>query len=74
MTENSEATYKGYTIRIVPRKEYCSNFALAILNKRNEEIKHIAVAGETEEDALARGREVIDFESAYARERGTDMP
>jgi hypothetical protein len=74
MTDKTEDAYKGYTIRIVPRKEYCSNFALVILNDRNEEIKHIAAAGETEEDALARGREVIDFESAYARERGTDMP
>lgn len=74
MDHQSGTPYKGYTIKIVPRKEYCSNFALIILNARGEEFKHIALAGETESDALARGREVVDFEIAYAREKGTDVP
>ena len=74
MAEHADTEYQGYTIRVVPRKEYCSNFALVILNSQNEEIKHIAAAGETEDDALARGQEAIDFEIAFARERGTELP
>ena len=74
MAEHAEKKYQGYTIRAVPRKEYCSNFALVILNHQNEEIKHIAAAGESEDDALAKGQEVIDFEIAFARERGAELP
>ena len=47
--ENLKHDYKGYTIELTPQGSYCSAFA----------------AGKTEERALSRSRELIDFEEAY---------
>ncbi len=56
--------YKGYSIELTPQGDYCSSFAVDIRDESGRLITHLGVAGNTEERAVERGKEVIDFEMA----------
>jgi len=58
-------TYKGYSIELTPESNYCSAFAIDVRDETGHLLSHVGAAGKTEENAVARGRELIDFEEAY---------
>lgn len=69
MMTSLQREYKGYGIELIPRGEFCSNFAAEIRDASGNKVFSLKTAGDTEERAVARSREVIDFELAYrARE------
>ncbi len=69
MLTNLRHEYKGYSIELTPRREYCSSFAAEVRDPSGNVVSSLKTAGDTEEHAVARGRELIDFELAYkARE------
>lgn len=53
--------YRGWTIRLRPHNEYCSRFAMTLISPDGKE-KHFSAAGDTQDKALARAREVVDME------------
>lgn len=54
--------YKGWTLELQPDKgEYCAVFGLKLTSPGGD-IKHLTTAGNTEDVALARGREIVDAE------------
>jgi hypothetical protein len=57
--------YKGYSIELAPRGDYCSSFAADIRDGSGRVVSHLGVAGNTEERAVSRGKELIDFEMDY---------
>lgn len=57
--------YKGYSIELTPRGDYCATFAADIRDSSGRLVSHLGVAGNSEERAVARGRELIDFELDY---------
>lgn len=61
-----ERDYKGWTIRLTPDGELCSEFAMVLLNPEGEEVKHVKAAGATEARAFERGQEMVDMELAIA--------
>lgn len=65
MPKSLRREYKGYGIELSPRGEYCSNFAAEIRDDSGNLVSSLKTAGDTEERALSRSREVIDFELAY---------
>ena len=64
--ERLTSTYKGYRIELTPGGDYCATFSAAIRSPSGR-VSHLGTAGNTEESALSRGREWIDFEEAYSR-------
>ena len=54
--------YKGFSIELTPQGDYCSSFAADIRDSSGRLISHLGVAGNTEERAVERGRELIDME------------
>ena len=63
--ENLKHDYTGYTIELTPQGSYCSAFAADIRDGQGQLLSHLGAAGKTEERALSRSRELIDFEEAY---------
>ncbi len=59
--------YKGYTIRLHPVGNYCSNFAVEMQDECGNVVRHVPAAGSTEETALARAREMIDIDLELGR-------
>ncbi|OLN27660.1 hypothetical protein DVDV_1996 [Desulfovibrio sp. DV] len=57
--------YKGYRIDLTPRGDYCASFAADISDRSGRLVSHLGVAGNTEDRAVARSRELVDFELAY---------
>jgi len=57
--------YKGYSIELTPRGDYCASFAADIRDGSGRLVSHLGVAGNSEERAVARGKELIDFELDY---------
>jgi len=57
--------YKGYTIELSPRGDYCASFAADIRDESGRLVSHLGVAGNSEERAVSRGEDLIDFELAY---------
>ncbi|MHC1710984.1 MAG: hypothetical protein AB9872_02355 [Solidesulfovibrio sp.] len=57
--------YKGYSIELTPRGDYCASFAADIRDSSGRLLSHLGVAGNTEARAVSRGEELIDFELAY---------
>lgn len=54
--------YRGWTIELVPDKKFaCSNFAMTLKSPEGTE-KHVPAAGDSEDRAMERGREMIDME------------
>lgn len=64
---NRAMEYKGYTIKLNPHQELCSNFALVVINPEGKEIKHSCRAGETQDKAFEFGKRLVDFEVGYSR-------
>lgn len=56
--------YKGYAIELTPRGDYCASFAADIRDGTGRLVSHLGVAGNTEDRAIERSRELIDFENA----------
>jgi len=54
--------YKGRTIRLHPVGNYCSNFSMVMEDDCGNVIRHVPAAGDSEEKALARAREMIDID------------
>lgn len=65
MNTTLHRTYKGYSIDLTSRGDYCASFAADIRDSSGRLISHLGVAGNSEERALDRGRELIDFELEY---------
>ncbi len=65
MMTSLKREYKGFGIELSPRGEFCSNFAAEIRDGSGNLVSSLKTAGDTEERALSRSREVIDFELAY---------
>ncbi|KHK01512.1 hypothetical protein [Desulfovibrio sp. TomC] len=61
--------YKGYQIDLTPRGDYCASFAADIRDSCGRLVSHLGVAGNTEDRAVARSRELVDFELAYGDTR-----
>ena len=61
-------SYKGYGIDLTSRGDYCASFAADIYDSSGRLTSHLGVAGNTEERALDRSRELIDFELEYGSE------
>ncbi len=59
------STYKGYHIELTPGGDYCASFSAEIRDPSGH-VSHLGTAGNSEERALERGREWIDFEEAFA--------
>lgn len=57
--------YKGYSIELTPGGDYCASFAADIRDGSGRLVSHLGVAGNSEERAVSRGKEMIDFELAY---------
>jgi hypothetical protein len=57
--------YKGWTLELRPEGDYCAVFALK-LTAPDGRVKHLNTAGNTEETAFARGREMVDAEIELA--------
>lgn len=53
--------YKGWTLELRPEGDYCAVFALTLTSPQGR-VKHLSTAGNTEEMALSRGREMVDAE------------
>jgi hypothetical protein len=66
MTTILHRGYKGYDIELTPQGDYCASFAVDIRDGEGRLMTHLGVGGNTEDRALERGKEVIDFERAYA--------
>jgi len=65
MRYTTDHTYKGYSIELTPNGEYCAAFAADIRDSSGHVVSHLGVAGNTEERAIDRARELVDFELAY---------
>ena len=61
--EKSEE-YKGRVITATPRQEGCSAYALTIAASDGAPIRHVPAAGKTLDQALALGREMVDFDES----------
>lgn len=59
---SQEIKYKDYTIRIQPHQDQCSEYAYAIVDPQGQEIKHVTKGGDTQDQAEANAKEMIDFE------------
>ena len=66
---SEEQTYKEYTVRLQPHKEYCSEYAFVIIDPRGNEIKHVKNGGFTWENAMDKAKEMIDFELNIEQEK-----
>ncbi|QJT11109.1 hypothetical protein [Oceanidesulfovibrio marinus] len=64
MAEEVTESYKGQTIKLTPKDEKCSQWALTLLDSEGNEWQHVPMAGDTKESALDRGRQMIDHEEA----------
>jgi hypothetical protein len=60
--------YKGYTIQLEPLKQYCSEYAITILDITGEVCKRVSIGGESQETAFEHGKKIVDFEIEYAKE------
>jgi hypothetical protein len=60
-------TYNGWTIRVNPESNMCSNFSFDIIDSSGCE-KHVSMGGDNEKRALERAKEMIDMEVAFTRE------
>jgi hypothetical protein len=67
MSTTLHRDYRGYDIELIPRGDYCASFAVDIRDGSGRLMTHLGVGGNTEEMALERGREMIDFQEAYER-------
>mgnify|MGYP000971027455 CR=1 FL=1 len=56
--------YKGRVIVVTPRHEGCSEYALTIATCGGAPVRSVPAAGKTLEQALARGREMVDFDES----------
>ncbi len=56
--------YKGRVITIAPHQAGCSEYALTIARRDGTPVRHVPAAGKTPERALARGREMVDFDES----------
>jgi len=65
MNTTLHRTYKGYGIDLTSRGDYCASFAADIYDSSGRLASHLGVAGNSEERALDRSRELIDFELEY---------
>lgn len=67
MTTTLHHAYKGFDIELTPRGDYCASFAVDIRDRDGRLLSHLGVGGNTEDRAVERGRELIDFEEAIGR-------
>lgn len=67
MNTSLHSDYKGFSIDLTPRGDYCAAFAADIRDGDGRVLHHLGVAGNTETRAVERGRELVDFELAYDR-------
>ena len=67
MNTSLHSDYKGFSIDLTPRGDYCAAFAVDIRDGEGRVLHHLGVAGNTETRAVERGRELVDFELAYGR-------
>jgi hypothetical protein len=63
--ERLTRTYKGYRIELTPGGDYCASFSADIRDGSGRLVSHLGTAGNTEDRAVSRSREWIDFEEAY---------
>ncbi|WP_035275218.1 hypothetical protein [Desulfogranum japonicum] len=63
MSDHSEATYKGWKIDVQNKSVRCSNFCFDITSPKGQS-HHVEMAGDTEQRALERAKEMIDLEQA----------
>lgn len=56
--------YKGRIIVATPHQAGCSEYALTISLPGGEVVRHVPAAGKTLDQALARGREMVDFDES----------
>lgn len=61
----SPVAYKGYHIELTPGGDYCAAFAVDIRDREGRLLSHLGTAGNTEQRAVDRGKEWIDFELVY---------
>lgn len=59
--------YRGWTIQLRPHEEHCSRFAMTLISPEGKE-KHFSAAGDTQDKALARARDVVDMEQDHFRD------
>ena len=67
MNTSLHSDYKGFSIDLTARGDYCASFAADIRDGEGHLLHHLGVAGNTETRAVERGRELVDFELAYGR-------
>jgi hypothetical protein len=60
--------YNGWTIRVNPESNMCSNFSFDIIDSSGHE-KHISMGGDNEKRALERAKEMIDMEIELTRDQ-----
>ena len=65
MNTTLHRSYKGYAIDLTSLGDYCASFAADIRDSSGRLVSHLGVAGNTEERAVDRSRELIDFELDY---------
>ena len=65
MNTTLHSSYKGYSIDLTSRGDYCASFAADIRDGSGRLVSHLGVAGNSEERAVDRSRELIDFELEY---------
>ncbi|WP_022661428.1 hypothetical protein [Paucidesulfovibrio longus] len=58
---NITKQYKGWTLELRPEGDYCASFSLKLTSPQGR-VKHLNTAGNTEEMAVARGKEIVDAE------------
>ncbi|MDR3630330.1 MAG: hypothetical protein P4L42_08330 [Desulfocapsaceae bacterium] len=60
-------SYRGWDIRIKGEQNMCSNFSFDITPPSGK-TQHVGMGGDNEARALARAREMIEMELAFAEE------
>lgn len=65
MNTTLHSSYKGYSIDLTSQGDYCASFAADIRDGSGRLVSHLGVAGNSEERAVDRSRELIDFELEY---------
>jgi len=65
--EELKEKYKGYTIKLFPREEICSEYGAHILDEFKHEILTSNRAGKTVAKAKEHAQRLIDFEVEYTK-------
>ena len=65
--EKLESSYKGFTIKLFPREEICSEYGAHILDAAKQVVLTSNRAGKTVARAVEHAQRLIDFEIEYTK-------